>query len=88
MDRKYSCGHIQRQHDFTGDSRYLDARQASWPGARAKLAKGRFQHGHHLAIARGAMRLSNLYAGVLHPIGYDDKPFGAATGRLKGMELA
>jgi hypothetical protein len=34
------------------------------------------------------MRLSNLYAGVLHPIGYDDKPFGAATGRLKGMELA
>ncbi len=88
MDRKYSCGHIQRQHDFTGDSRYLDARQTSWPGARAKLAKGHFQHGHHLAIAFGAMRLRNLYAGVLHPIGYDDKPFGAATGRLKGMELA
>lgn len=52
------------------------------------LAGGRFQHGQHLALAPGAVPLSNLYLSVLHQLGMDDKSFGASTGTLKGLELA
>ena len=51
------------------------------------LAGGRFQHGQHLAIAPGAVPLSNLYVSVLHQLGFEDKSFGTSTGTLKGLEL-